>query len=242
MTKASRWHALYRREQFDPGLIGLLINPFFLARRQLQLAMRQLAPLLRGRLLDVGCGTKPYRALFTVDEYLGLDIDSETTRRQGTADVLYDGHAFPFEAGHFDAVLCNQVLEHVFNPDEFLAEICRVLAPGGKLLLTVPFVWDEHEQPWDYARYTSFGLRAILARHGMVVQSQHKLLADASVLFQLLNVYLYKVTRTRWPALNLLVNMGLLAPVSALGWLTGKLLPANADLYLDQIVVAEKTA
>ena len=58
--------------------------------------------------------------------------------------------------------MCNQVLEHVFNPDDFVREIARVLKPGGALLLTVPFVWNEHEQPYDYARYSSFGLRAFL--------------------------------------------------------------------------------
>ena len=61
-------------------------------------------------------------------------------------------------------MLCNQVLEHVFNPDEFLLKINRVLKNDGKLLLTVPFVWDEHEQPFDYARYSSFGLKALIEK------------------------------------------------------------------------------
>lgn len=235
-------HAYYRAQQFDPGPVGLLVNPFFLARRSLWNGMRELAHALRGRLLDVGCGTMPYRALFEVDEYLGLDIDSETARRRAVADVLYDGQRFPFDDGRFESVLCNQVLEHVFNPDQFLAEIRRVLVPGGKLLLTVPFVWDEHEQPWDFARYTSFGLRSLLERQGFAVRRQEKLLANASVLFQLLNAYLFKVTQSRWPLLNLLIAMVLMAPVSALGWLAGRLLPANPDLFLDQIVVAERTA
>lgn len=238
----TRLQAYYRCQQFNPGLVGLFINPFFLARRRLRQAVAMLAPALHGRLLDVGCGTKPYRALFRVDEYIGLDIDSDTTRRQAVADVLYDGLRFPFETGCFDAVLCNQVLEHVFDPDQFLAEIQRVLVPGGTLLLTVPFVWDEHEQPWDYARYTSFGLRALLARHGLEVRQQHKLLDDISVLFQLLNAYLFKISRSRWMLLNLVINALLLAPVSALGWLAGWLLPRNPDLYLDQIVVAERIA
>lgn len=233
-------HARYRREQFNPGLLGLFINPFFLARRRLRRAVAAMAGELSGRLLDVGCGTKPYRDLFQVSEYLGLDIDSETTRRQGTADVLYDGSAFPFESGRFDAVLCNQVLEHVFEPAQFLGEIHRVLAPGGKLLLTIPFVWDEHEQPWDYARYSSFGLKALLQRHGFVVRRHEKLLDDASMLFQLLNAYCFKVLRTRSAALNLLVVALVMAPLSALGWLAGRLLPRNPDLFLDQIVVAER--
>ena len=65
------------------------------------------------------------------------------------ADRSYDGKTFPFSDGEFDAVLTSEVLEHVFNPDEFLSEINRVLRDDGVLLLTVPFVWDEHEQPFD---------------------------------------------------------------------------------------------
>ena len=75
-------------------------------------------------------------------------------------------------------MLCNQVLEHVFNPQEFLGELGRVLARGGRLLLTVPFVWDEHEQPFDYARYSSFGLKALLEQHGFRVLQHRKLLAE----------------------------------------------------------------
>lgn len=234
--------AYYRAQQFDPGFAGLLVNPFFLARRRLWSCMRSLAGELRGRLLDVGCGTKPYRSLFTVNEYVGLDIDSETTRRRAIADVLYDGTRFPFDDARFEAVLCNQVLEHVFNPDAFVEEMRRVLVPGGRLLLTVPFAWDEHEQPWDYARYSSFGLRALLEKHNFKVLRHEKLLDDVSVLFQLLNAYVFKVTRTRWPIVNVLLVPLLMAPVSALGWLAGRLLPRNPDLYLDQVIVAERAS
>ncbi len=232
--------AYFRSQQFDPGPPGLFLNPFFLARRGLWKAIAKAAHSLRGRMLDVGCGIKPYRSLFQVDSYTGLDIDSEASRRRGVADVFYDGKRFPFDDASFDAVLCNQVLEHVFNPAEFLEEIRRVLGPDGRLLLTVPFVWDEHEQPWDYARYSSFGLRALLERHGFEVEAHEKLLDDASMLFQLLNAYLFKVTRTPWIVANLLITAVLMAPVSMLGLLAGWLLPRNPDLFLDQLVVARK--
>lgn len=237
----NRLRALYRAQQYQPGWLGIFVNPFYLARRRLWRGVAEAAPQLRGHLLDVGCGLKPYRSLFTVDRYTGLDIDSPTARSLATADVFYDGGRFPFDDASMDAVLCNQVLEHVFNPDEFLGEIRRVLAPGGRLLLTVPFVWDEHEQPYDYARYSSFGLRALLARHGLQVLRHDKLLDDASMLFQLANAYLYKITRSRHTVLNLLANALLLAPVTLLGLAAGRLLPRNPDLFLDQLVVAETT-
>ncbi len=229
-----------RAQQFNPSLLGALVNPFFLARRELWRAIAAVSPDMGGPLLDVGCGTKPYRELFATDTYVGLDIDSQSSRARGTADAFYDGGRFPFEDGAFHAVLCNQVLEHVFNPQEFLSEIRRVLSVGGRLLLTVPFVWDEHEQPYDYARYSSFGLKALLAQHGFRIVQHQKLLADVSVIFQLLNAYLFKTLRTRSTFFNMIVTSLIIGPVSLLGLVLGKLLPKNQDLYLDQLVIAER--
>lgn len=230
----------WRTQQFDPGWIGIFVNPFFLARRELHRTMTDLAPAASGRLLDVGCGTQPYRSLFHVREYVGLDIDSPLARERGIADAYYDGSRFPFDDGAFDVILCNQVLEHVFNPDEFASELRRVLVPGGRLILTVPFVWDEHEQPYDYARYSSFGLNALLERHGFRVLEHRKLLGNCAVLFQLSNAYLYKVLRSRHRLVNALTAAFLMAPLTIFGVVLGRLLPQNPDLFLDQAVLAER--
>jgi hypothetical protein len=115
-----------------------------------------------------------------------------------------------------------------------------MLRPGGLLLLTVPFAWDEHEQPVDYARYSSFGVRALLGGAGFEIVEQHKLGADLSVLFQLLNAYLYKRTVTRNPWLNLAATLLLMAPVNVIGAIAAKLLPGNPDLYLDNVVLARR--
>lgn len=232
--------AIYRKQAFFPGPLGIFVNPFYLARSALHRAMRDYAGAIDGRLLDVGCGSKPYRSLFDVAEYVGLDIDTPISRQRGVADVFYSGQAFPFEPESFDAVLCNQVLEHVFNPDEFLAEVSRVLRPGGRLLLTVPFVWDEHEQPWDYARYSSFGLKALLEKQGFRIQNHRKLCADVSVLFQLANAYLFKIAQA-WPRFpRLILTVAVMAPFTLLGILGARLLPDNPDLYLDHVLLAEK--
>jgi SAM-dependent methyltransferase len=234
--------ALYRHQMFFPGWLGIFVNPFYFARAGLRDAMEELAPKLTGRLLDVGCGTKPYRSLFAVNDYVGLDIDNETSRQRGVADHLYDGKVFPFASDSFDSVLCNQVLEHVFNPDEFIGEIVRVLKPGGKLLLTVPFVWDEHEQPNDYARYSSFGLRALLEKQGFKFVRYRKLGADASIIFQLVNAYLYRITKNQPKPIKLLLTVSVMAFINVLGVLACRLLPSNPDLFLDHVVLAEKIA
>lgn len=237
-----RLKELYRHQIFLPGFLGIFINPFYFSRAGLRDAIIGMAPQLSGRLLDVGCGTKPYRSLITVDAYIGLDIDCETSRERGIADYFYDGNAFPFGDETFDCILCNQVLEHVFTPNEFLGEIARVLIPGGKLLLTVPFVWDEHEQPNDCARYTSFGLHALLERNGLKLLQHEKLGSDASILFQLANVYLFKVSQGMPRPVRLLMTVTLMAAINLLGLLARRLLPSNSDLYLDHAVLAEKVS
>lgn len=225
---------------FFPGWLGLFINPFYFARKYLNSAMMSVSQEMGGNLLDVGCGSKPYQTIFKVDYYTGLDIDSPLTRERGIADDLYDGNKFPYANDSFDSVLCNQVLEHVFNPNEFLQEINRVLKKGGKLLLTVPFVWDEHEQPYDYARYSSFGLSALLEKNGFVLLQHKKLGADATILFQLANAYLFKITQA-WPHLaKLLFTATVIAFINVLGVIAGKVLPGNPDLFLDHVVLAEK--
>ena len=105
-------------------------------------------------------------------------------------------------------------------------------------LLTVPFVWDEHEQPRDFGRYSSFGLSALLGRNGLRVLRQEKTAGDVKALFQLVNAYLYKVTVTRSAYLNLLVALVLMAPVNMLGSVLAWVLPRNADLFLDNVVLA----
>ena len=227
-------------QQYTPGFSGIWVNPFYLARRGLLEEINKMAPKMKGRLLDIGCGRKPYRNLFRVDEYLGLEIDSPENRANKSADFFYNGELFPFENEIFDGAICNQVLEHVFTPDRFLGEIHRVLKPGGKLLLTVPFVWDEHEQPHDYARYTSFGLRSLLEKNGFEMLEHRKINADIRVLFQLTNAYLYKVLWTRWSVVNLLICATVMAPFNIMGLLLCKLIPGNPDLYLDQVVLVRK--
>jgi SAM-dependent methyltransferase len=233
--RAWRW-----RQEFEPGRLGWLVNPFYFARRGLWRGLQEFFPQLQGSVLDVGCGSKPYRAFIPAKNYVGMEFDTPRTRASFSADVYYDGRTFPLADASFDAVLCSEVFEHVFTPEEFLREIARVLRPGGSLLLTVPFVWDEHEQPHDFARYSSFALKALLERAGFVVEAQRKSTADSRVLFQLLNAYLYKITRSRSRALNWLSMLALMAPVNLAGIVLGAVLPANADLYLDNIVLARK--
>lgn len=241
MTVGEKLRSLYREAQFRPGLLAVFVNPFYFSRGGLYRHIRDLAPEVRGRTLDVGCGRKPYESLFPASEYVGLELDTPENRKHKKADVYYDGNVFPFPEADFDSVVINEVFEHVFHPDRFLSEVRRVLKPGGALLMTVPFVWDEHEAPWDYARYSSFGLSAILAKHGFQVEILRKSVDDIRVVFQMITGYIYKKTATRSPYINILLTLLLIAPFNLLGELFGILLPNNEDLYLDNVILARKS-
>jgi len=232
---------IYIKEQFNPKIIGLFINPFYFARKGLYQNVSSLVANLNGKLLDVGCGTKPYENVCNnVDEYIGLEIDDEGNRNHAFADAFYDGKTIPFEDKEFDSILSNQVFEHVFNPNEFLKEINRVTKIGGVFLMTVPFIWDEHEQPYDYARYSSFGLKYILAENGFEIVQHRKTNNGLEVIFQLINAYIYKITLTKSIYFNMLTTLILVAPINIIGIILSKILPQNDDLYLDNIVLAKK--
>jgi SAM-dependent methyltransferase len=231
-----------KRQQFDPGFLGVFINPFYLVRRSLWKNIRHLAPKLKGRVLDIGCGSKPYEELFTSKtEYIGMEIDSPHGRKNPKADVFYTGTKFPFDAESFDSAVATQTIEHIFNPDEFIAEIGRILKKGGKLLVTVPFVWDEHEQPYDYARYSSFGISHLLKTHGFKIVEHKKSLPDTRVIFQPWICYIHKkLAKIASYRARMILYICLISPFTILGIIIGSILPRNPDLYMDNVILAEK--
>jgi SAM-dependent methyltransferase len=107
------------------------------------------------RLLDVGCGVKPYESLFApfAASYVGVDpVDNPHAELQGSVEDL------PVEDRGFDVVLCNQVLEHCIDPAQAVRELRRVTAPGGRVLASTHGVMPYHPSPTDYWRWTHAGL------------------------------------------------------------------------------------
>jgi len=106
--------------------------------------------------------------------------------------------------------------------------------------MTVPFVWDEHEQPYDYSRSSSLGLRHLLEQNGFTRIKHRKSMNDIRVIFQMMNAYVSKKT-IKWNFyLNTIVTLILMAPFNILGEILGWVLPCNIDLNLDNIVLARK--
>jgi SAM-dependent methyltransferase len=138
----------------------------YLHMRELLQSIIAYSGYARGRLLDVGCGERPYQPWLTgVVEYVGLDANYQSSN-PSVGGLAY---ALPFAAASFDTVLCTQTLEHVEAPHLGMAEMARVLRPGGYLLLTAPQTWRLHEKPYDFYRYTRFGLQHLLEHSGLQV-------------------------------------------------------------------------
>jgi SAM-dependent methyltransferase len=122
-----------------------------------------------GRLVDIGCGSKPWKGLFAphVSEHIGVDYLPEI--RGTKIDVVATAYEIPLPDGHADTLLMSAVLEHLEEPAVALREARRLLAPGGHAILTAPFIWPVHEAPRDFFRYSPFGLRHLIEEAGFEV-------------------------------------------------------------------------
>lgn len=172
---------------------------------------------LRGNLLDVGCGDMPYRSCLHPDlAYTGIDVPQAAAFAMRGSDsvVPFDGVAIPFTDDRFDTVLCTEVLEHAAEPTALIAEIERVLKPGGTLLATVPFSARVHYAPYDFNRFTKYALMGMFASFGDVSIEERG--NDLAVIANKLIVVAMRMVRPspwsilRWPLLAAVLPMALI--------------------------------
>ena len=131
--------------------------------------VRARLPAITGRVLDLGCGMRPFERdiLERADAYVGVDWGN--TLHGLKADIIADLNGpLPIPDASFDHVVSFEVLEHLHEPQVMLSEAFRVLKPGGSITLSAPFMWWVHEAPWDYYRYTRFGHEHLFGKAGFV--------------------------------------------------------------------------
>jgi SAM-dependent methyltransferase len=225
---------------FDPNIT----YPVFLIRNRLLKALKKYIPEFKGRVLDFGCGIKPYEPLFSVSEYIGVDYAGEgETYPKDKVDFLYDGKTLPFPDADFDGIFTTEVAEHVFNLPEILSELNRVLKPGGLLLLTCPFTMPEHEMPNDYARYTSASMRFLMEQKGFEVRTLEKTGNFIESIYQLRIIYAdrhFVQFFRKIPVLRTIVRVCTFSIMNLAGRGLSWLMPTNKDLYLNNVVLAVK--
>jgi SAM-dependent methyltransferase len=137
--------------------------------------LEELAPkYARGKLIDLGCGTKPYAAIFSkyVDSYFGVDFKDTADAHYGAstrADLYADCTDTGLAAGSFDTLLSTQVMEHIYETGKYIAECNRLLRAGGIGIFTIPFVCECHAEPHDYYRFTRYSIQRLFEEHGFSV-------------------------------------------------------------------------
>lgn len=111
------------------------------------------------RVLDAGAGDAPYRELFDHVMYESADFAAVSGKNYGALDFVCDLGDLPMSDATYDLVICNQVLEHLTEPLVVPRELRRVVKPGCQVWLSAPLFYEEHEQPYDFHRYTQFAWR-----------------------------------------------------------------------------------
>lgn len=146
-------------------------EPFNASRVHLEEFVKRAAATLKktDRMLDAGAGNGLYRHLFDHTQYESADFCQVQKGYDKKIDYVCDLRAIPVEEGRYDLVLFTQVLNHVTDPLAVARELRRVLKPGGTVWLTCGFSYQECEQPYDFYRYTQFGLRHVLTEAGFEI-------------------------------------------------------------------------
>lgn len=125
--------------------------------------------------LDVGAGERIWQHLFKHCDYKTQDkCVGEPMWNYSKIDYKSDATKIPIEDSVVDVVILTQVLEHIPEPECALREMNRILKNHGKIYITVPLGWREHETPYDFYRYTSFGIKYLLEKTGFKLISLEK--------------------------------------------------------------------
>lgn len=206
-----------------------------------------IAARARGLVLDIGCADRwiePY--LDSGCAYLALDYPA-------TGKLIYRAHphvfanadALPLADQSVDTVLLVEVAEHLAAPGTALAEIARVLRPGGRLLMSVPFLYPIHDAPHDYQRWTAHGLTAILGRAGLAVellQPTHRSTESAGLLLSLAlaGQVVEALRRRHWSLLLVPLLLAAILLVNLGCWLLARLLPDWPALTVGYRIEARK--
>ncbi len=133
---------------------------------------------IKGKIIDIGCGEKPYRDLFLDSEYLGIDFESFSKNKDagaGKPDYFFDeeykkSHKLPFENEIFDHAVSFQTLEHHPKPEILISEMVRIIKKSGFILITCPFIYTLHEEPRDFQRLTEYKLRELFEKNNCELQ------------------------------------------------------------------------
>jgi SAM-dependent methyltransferase len=153
-----------------PKWLAFRINPVpFLIENFLTVAAKEIP--VGSTVLDAGAGECQYASLFSHCIYLSIDFAKGDPRwNYRRLSVIGDLLSLPLKNGSVDVIICTQTLEHVNDPNALLKELSRSLKSGGRMYLTAPQGWPIHQAPYDFFRFTHYGLEHLLNKFGFTVE------------------------------------------------------------------------
>lgn len=194
---------------------------------------------LKERLIDIGCGTKPYAVLLSpyVREHMGVDHE-DSLHSKDNVDLIGTAYQIPVPDESFDSALCTAVLEHLEEPEQALSECYRVLKSGGVAIYSVPFIWHLHEEPRDFYRFSKYGLEYLFKKTGFEIL-EIKALSGFWVTFGQLFVYnLYRLNRGPLRYFKIIDAVGLL--IQGVAYLLDRLDKTEAWTWMYMVVARKK--
>ena len=225
-----------------------ILNYNWVNVRPMVRTLRALAPLMHGRVVDVGAGRSPYYDVFSAGarSYIAVDYPASLPADEARPIARVAGvvEALPLRDGSADALLSTQVLYQTIDPSRGLREVCRVLRPGGHAILSAPHSSPVHSEPYDLYRFTPQGLRRLGEEAGLEVvrlETQGQLFSGFALALAM-NLVLTPVSPGRpmevRPRRQLLFAP-LIGLVNALAYLLDRALPFNRS-PVNLIVVLRK--
>lgn len=202
----------------------------------------------KGTLVDVGCGNgRLRRALPLSVRYVGIDYPATVALGySGAADILGDAAALPIADASVDVVALLDVLEHLPDPALAVGEAARILREGGKCLVHVPFLYPLHDEPYDYQRWTQYGLTRLFSSSGLAIHeiaaTTHPVASAAALLSLALAQGVLDALQRRTPAcLAVPFVVVLVVTANVIGWTMSRILPTSQFMSFSYRVVAVKT-
>jgi len=191
---------------------------------------------LSGKLIDIGCGVKPWDFIVApyIQEHIGVDYEG-TLHGLEHADLIGTAYDIPIADETFDCAICTAVLEHLEEPFEAIMECKRVLKPGGTAIYSIPFIWHLHEEPRDFYRYSGFGIHYLFQKAGFKIL-ELKALSGFWVTFgQEFVYYLYRLNRGILKWLRIIVILGLI--IQGIVYILDKMDKAEKWTWMYMVVV-----
>jgi SAM-dependent methyltransferase len=184
-------------EKYKPSVF--ITNKSYLNWRELKKSIIKSLPYIHGDCIDIGSGNSPYKKYImnNIDSYTCVDkgaVHSEMFSLSKEKFIDADIKDLPFEDNSFDTVLLTQVLEHIDEPLVALQEVKRVVKKDGIVILSVPFIYQAHATPYDYFRFSEYGLRKLCSEYDFEIEEFHYQGYLGTTIFSILNGFIWELS------------------------------------------------